>query len=245
MEVRTDPLTGLQALVDAEAPPGAEALPDLFGVRADGAVREQLGETALGDLDAPGLVAAMTGWRERIAAHTGRGAACVQVTAGDGRGATLHALDFVPAAIARERERFGAYAARTMGGNLLGDLVQEEVRRRERVVAYDDEAVLLTAFAARAAYQLLVVPRRPVPRFEADGPLGAGMLHTALRRLSQVLGDGPAPKLWLRTAPQGASAFCWRLDVLPRPSAGAFELATGVPVGALAPERAAAELREA
>ena len=47
----------------------------------------------------------------------------------------------MPAAIARERERFGAYATRTMGGNLLGDLVQEEVRRRERIVAIDDEAV--------------------------------------------------------------------------------------------------------
>ena len=37
--------------------------------------------------------------------------------------AQLYALDFVPAQVARERERFGAYAARTMGGNLLGDLV--------------------------------------------------------------------------------------------------------------------------
>ena len=39
----------------------------------------------------------------------------------------------MPALIARERERFGAYATRTMGGNLLADLVQEEVRRRERI----------------------------------------------------------------------------------------------------------------
>ena len=41
--------------------------------------------------------------------------------------AQLYALDFVPAAVAREREHFGAYAVRTMGGNLLADLVQEEV----------------------------------------------------------------------------------------------------------------------
>ena len=44
--------------------------------------------------------------------------------------AQLYALRFVPAAIAREREHFAAYATRTMGGNLLGDLVQEEVRQR-------------------------------------------------------------------------------------------------------------------
>ena len=30
--------------------------------------------------------------------------------------AQIYALDFVPAIVARERERFGAYAQRTMGG---------------------------------------------------------------------------------------------------------------------------------
>jgi hypothetical protein len=49
--------------------------------------------------------------------------------------AQLYALDFVPAQVARERERFTAHAARTMGGNLLQDLVQEEVKLRERLVA--------------------------------------------------------------------------------------------------------------
>ena len=65
--------------------------------------------------------------------------------------AQLYALDFVPAAVARERERFGAYATRTMGANLLADLVQEEVRRRERIVAIDDEAVLLAPYGVAAA----------------------------------------------------------------------------------------------
>ena len=75
--------------------------------------------------------------------------------------AQLYALDFVPAAVARERERFGAYAVRTMGGNLLADLVQEEVRRRERIVAIDDEAVLMAPYASRVA----VPPRaRAAPR---------------------------------------------------------------------------------
>ena len=60
-------------------------------------------------------------------------------------------MDFVPAAIARERERFGAYATRTMGGNLLADLVQEEVRRRERIVAIDDDAVLMAPYGGARA----------------------------------------------------------------------------------------------
>ena len=60
----------------------------------------------------------------------------------------------MPAAVAREREHFGAYAVRTMGGNLLADLVQEEVRRRERIVAIDDEAVLMAPYASRVPFQL-------------------------------------------------------------------------------------------
>ena len=94
----------------------------------------------------------------------------------------------MPAAIARERERFGAYATRTMGGNLLGDLVQEEVRRRERIVAIDEETVLMAPYGARLPFQLMIAPRQPRMRFEDDGPLGARMLHDALGRLARRLG---------------------------------------------------------
>ena len=63
--------------------------------------------------------------------------------------AQLYALGFVPQVVARERERFGAYATRTMGGNLLADLVQAEVRGRDRIVAIDDEAVLMAPYGSR------------------------------------------------------------------------------------------------
>ena len=43
--------------------------------------------------------------------------------------AQLYALPFVPAAVARERERAGAYGERTAGGGLLSDVLVEEVRR--------------------------------------------------------------------------------------------------------------------
>jgi UDPglucose--hexose-1-phosphate uridylyltransferase len=129
-----------------------------------------------------------------------------------------------------------------MGSNLLGDLVQEEVRRRERLVAIDDEAVLMAPYASRVPYQLMLAPRRPRARFEDDGPTGAALLRDALGRLRR-LDLGPL-SLWVRTAPQGADSFCWRIDVLPglRAPAG-FELGTGVPACPVPPERAAAELR--
>src|SRR5439155_11591371 len=96
--------------------------------------------------------------------------------------AQLYALDFVPAAIARERERFGAYATKTMGGNLLGDLVQEEVRQRQRIVAIDEESVLMAPYGARVPFQLLIAPRTTRLRFEDDRPTDAAILHQALSR---------------------------------------------------------------
>jgi UDPglucose--hexose-1-phosphate uridylyltransferase len=159
--------------------------------------------------------------------------------------AQLYALRFVPAAIARERERFTAYATRTMGGNLLGDLVQEEVRRRERIVAIDDEAVAMVPYASRVPFQIMIAPRRSRPRFEDDGPLGAALLHDVLGRLERRLGASPPLNLWVRTAPSGADHFCWRIDILPRLThLAGLELGAGLNLCITAPEQAAAELRD-
>jgi UDPglucose--hexose-1-phosphate uridylyltransferase len=52
--------------------------------------------------------------------------------------------------------------------------------------------------------------------------------------------------LWVRTAPRGAEHYCWRIDVLPRLGhLAGLELGTGVYLNVLAPEQAAAELRDA
>ncbi|HWV88192.1 MAG TPA: DUF4921 family protein [Capillimicrobium sp.] len=251
----------LYPALDPDSPqPPRDAEPDLFTAMAAKGAHEVIvnapqAATTLAEL-APGQVAeAMGVWRERMRHHVEGGAACVHVLVNERREAgaslphthaQLYALDFVPAAIARERERFTAYATRTMGGNLLGDLVQDEVRRRERIVAIDDEAVCLAPYASRVPYQLLIAPRRPTPRFEDDGPLGAGLLHDVLNRLARLLDASPPLNLWVRTAPSGADHFCWRIDVLPRLThLAGLELGTGVNLNVVAPERAAAELRDA
>lgn len=236
----------------------AEANRDLFtAAPARGAheviVNAPQSVTALADLPVEQVATAMEVWRERMRAHAG--AACRHLLVNERREAgaslphthaQLYALDFVPAAIARERERFGAYAVRTMGGNLLADLVQEEVRRRERIVAIDDEAVAIAPYGSRLPYQLMIAPRRARDRFEDDGPTAAALLHDVLGRLGRQLGANPPLNLWVRTAPSGADHFCWRIDVLPRLThLAGLELGTGVNLNIVAPERAAAELREA
>jgi UDPglucose--hexose-1-phosphate uridylyltransferase len=158
--------------------------------------------------------------------------------------AQLYALPFVPAAVARERERAGAYSERTAGGGLLSDVLVEEVRRKERLVAIDDEAALICPWASRSPYELRVVPRQPNARFEQDSG-GAGMIHTAMRLLAKRFDGPPELNLWVATAPHGADSFHWHVDIAPRLTIKAgFELGTGVDINIFPPERAAADLRE-
>jgi UDPglucose--hexose-1-phosphate uridylyltransferase len=246
------------ALDPASPRPPRDAAPDLFTAAPAGGHHEVIVNApdpvvSLGELDVEQVRLAVDVWRERMRSHPG--AACVHLIVNERpeggaslphTHAQLYALDFVPAAVARERERAGAYATRTMGGNLLADLVGEEVRRRERIVAIDDEAVLMAPYGGRLPYQLMLAPRVPRLRFEDDGPTGAALLHDALGRLRRRLGASPPLNLWVRTAPRGADHFCWRIDIVPRLTHMAgLELGTGVHLNIVPPELAAAELRDA
>jgi UDPglucose--hexose-1-phosphate uridylyltransferase len=120
------------------------------------------------------------------------------------------------------------------------------VRLRERIVAIDDDAVLMAPYASRLPFQLMLAPRRPLPRFEQDGPTGAALLHDGLRRLARHLGASPPLNMWVRTAPRGAEHFCWRIDVVPRLThLAGLELSTDLNLNIVAPEHAAALLRDA
>ncbi len=207
--------------------------------------------TAMAELSEERFAGAVATWRERMRVHAGAAYAQLVVNEGSGAGASLphthaqlYALPFVPPAIARERERAGAYGERTAGGDLLGDVLVEEVRRRERLVAIDDEAALICPWASRTPYELRVVPRREEPSF-AESASGAAMIRTAMRALAERFDGPPELNLWVVTAPRGAAQFHWHVDIAPRLSVRAgFELGTGVDINIYPPERAAVDLRE-
>ncbi len=200
--------------------------------------------TSLGQLDDAELAAAVAGWRERMRAYAER-AAYVQLILNEGREAgaslehshaQLYALGFVPAAVARERERFSAYNQHTMGGDLLAEIASEEVRRKERLVAIDDDALLVCPWASRSPFELRIIPRTAAASFERDGEVGLGMLRTALRALEARFGSVPQFNAWTITAPRDAESFHWHLDIAPRIGIRAgFEMSTGVELNVFPP----------
>ena len=231
--------------------------PDLFAARpATGAhevvINAPQHATALAELSDEQVAAAVETWRERMRAHSDAPYVQLIVNEGGAAGASLehthaqlYALPFVPVAVARERERAGAYRERTAGGGLLGDVLAEEVRRGERLVAIDDEAALICPWASRSSYELRIVPRAQSPSF-AEDTTGAAMLGRAMRLLAKHMDGPPDLNMWVRTAPRGGQeGFHWHIDIAPRSAVKAgFELGTGVDINTYPPERAAADLRE-
>jgi UDPglucose--hexose-1-phosphate uridylyltransferase len=208
--------------------------------------------TTLGSLPEQQFLHALEGWQARLGAHPAASWIHLMVNEGVSAGASLahshaqlYALRFVPVLAARERERFAAHNTRTMGGCLLCDLLQQEVKRRERVIAVDDHAVLLAPHASRSPYELMLVPRAHAATFLEAEASAALLLREGLRRLERLLGASPPLNLWVRTAPRGAEHYHWRIEVVPRlTQLTGLELGAGISVNVLVPEEAATQLRD-
>jgi UDPglucose--hexose-1-phosphate uridylyltransferase len=117
----------------------------------------------------------------------------------------------------------------------------------DRLVARSEHFATVCPTAPRFANEVWIVPTAHEPRFEAtdrDAEL-ARFVRRVLRAMDALL-DRPAFNWMLVTAPREAAAeFHWRLEIVPRRSAVAgFEWATGVFINDVAPERAAARLRD-
>ncbi len=130
-------------------------------------------------------------------------------------------------------------------------LAEKERSCGERIVLDRDGYVAFCPFASLQPHEIWLLPARHEPSFdtaalpEALDRL-AGVLHSLIGRLESIVPDAACH--WLvRTAPwsDGCENWChWRIELLPRINAFAgFEIATGVHINPLAPERAAAQLR--
>ncbi len=206
---------------------------------------------SMADLTDEELRASLDMWSERIRAHSAASYVHLFVNEGAEAGASrahthaqLLALPFVPQSVDRERERFNAFYEQSQGSCLLCDLVEEEVRLKERFIAENGDAVILAPFASRLPYQLQIVPRAHSAHFSDNGEQATEMLELALNLLVERFDGIPPLNMWVRTAPKDAEHFHWHIEIVPRLSVLAgVELGVDVAVGTVSPEYVASALR--
>ena len=130
------------------------------------------------------------------------------------------------------------------------DILRQERRSRQRVVAEADGFMALAPFAPRFPFETWILPVRHRSAFEESGIEEIRGLAAALRdllgRINRTLGDPPY-NFMLHTAPLREPVldhFHWHLEVIPKLTRVAgFEWGSGFFINAVPPEDAAAALR--
>ena len=120
--------------------------------------------------------------------------------------------------------------------------IEAEVANGERLVLERDGLAVLAAYGGRLPYELLIAPTEHTAGSAFESSLlepALSLLAESLRRLHAI--EGPVPlNAWLHDRGH------WHIEVVPRLTVFAgIELGAGIYVNSLAPETAAAALRNA
>jgi len=125
-------------------------------------------------------------------------------------------------------------------------------RKDGRRIIYENEKfVVLCPFAPQVSFEVRIYPKEHQPYFEKMGKgeraLFADALQVALRKIYQGLKD-PAYNFYFHTAPHDGGSYDhyhWHLNILPKTAIWAgFELAVGIEISTIEPEKAARFLRK-
>jgi len=161
--------------------------------------------------------------------------------------------------------RWDDHRSRT-GRCLLCDVARDERADGSRIVAAGAAGTVVTAYAGRFPFEMLLIPARHLPgldRVPAGDLTGLGtLLAAALGNLRRLRGDCslnlvfhgvplfepddpfPDPRL-AGLAHDPAGIFHWHVEILPRLSRTAgFEVGTGFFINSVLPEEAARLLRD-
>ncbi len=122
----------------------------------------------------------------------------------------------------------------------------------ERTVFTNDEFVVVTPFASRVPYEMVILPLEHASHFEEITAESVSSLAAAFRAslgsLSRLLQEPPYTFV-LHTAPtleRGMVHYHWHFEIMPRlTNLAGFEWGTGFYINPVLPEYAAARLREA
>jgi UDPglucose--hexose-1-phosphate uridylyltransferase len=211
---------------------------------------------SLADLSDKDVARVLGAYRQRLLAHRDEPLGSIVVIVNHGRtaGASLeHPHSQVIATVERP-ELVQAELDRLSGSGGLGRgcaacAVVERERGGDRLVEERDGLLGICPWASAAPYEALLLPVSHDARFELRDEYGdlamAGALGRLLRRFSGVVGASAPYNLVLHSAPPGVDDFHWHLHLIPRLTTyGGFELATGIIINVVDPDRAAAALQE-
>lgn len=159
------------------------------------------------------------------------------------------ALPFLSAPLKTKLQHCEAYL-HTHGRSLWDDYLQQATTAG-RVVSATDRFALLTAYAPRMSFEMLLMPCDDAADFgqASDESLQdcAELLKAGVTALDRAA-HRPAYNWWLHAAPPNSSAvgFRWHFEILPRTARIAgFEWASDAFIVSASPEAAAARLRTA
>jgi UDPglucose--hexose-1-phosphate uridylyltransferase len=159
------------------------------------------------------------------------------------------ALPFIPPPVAAELTR-AAQQLKLSSSCAYCSLIERERSIDTRIVFDDDGFVAFCPFASWQPHEVWLMPAGHESSFEL-AELGAldSLAHVLYRLFERLatLGSATDYNLLLRTAPWTGnhdSSYHWRIELLPRENSFAgCEVATGIHINPLPPERAAQNLR--
>ncbi len=126
-----------------------------------------------------------------------------------------------------------------------------EIEKRERIIFENDLFIALCPFASKAAFQVIVSPKKHLAYFEKATDREIDLLgeafHAALSKLYKGLGDPPY-NFYLHCAPSDGmdhSYYHWHWTIVPKTSVWAgFELGARMEISTIRPEEAAEYLKK-
>jgi UDPglucose--hexose-1-phosphate uridylyltransferase len=160
------------------------------------------------------------------------------------------ATSLVPPAITALHDRWRRRCL-PAGSSILREFLESELRVGVRVVARSEHFVAICPFASRVPYEVRVLPLAHCPYFErtivAKLVELARLVREVTRRIEVATNRG-AYNLIIHTAPFDTARYDyyhWHIEILPRLTrAAGFEWGSGCFINPLAPEEAAARLRD-
>ena len=138
----------------------------------------------------------------------------------------------------------------THGRCIYCEMLAEEMRRKERVIAETDYFIAYAPYASRTPFEVRIMPKKHQPSFADIGGTEtsdfAGFLKQNLARIYKGLND-PDYNFIIRSAPVGdenAKYFHWYMLIIPKLTTPAgFEMGTGIYINVTYPEQCAEFLK--